>query len=140
VSKKILFLIFAFLAVFIFPSEVLAAKPRLSRGAGGAISIGGGYSSSAKFKANRLGIILSLYGLKYTDSVSYELTYTSEGIPQGVISTVQATENNTTREMLFGTCSKNVCRWHTNIKDSKLVVTAKLKSGKTLRKTYRIKV
>ena len=139
-SKKILFLILSFVLVLVFPAKALAAKVRTSRGAGGAISIGGGYSSSAKFKANRLGIILSLYGLKYTDSVSYELTYTSEGIPQGVISTVQATENNTTREMLFGTCSKNVCRWHTNIKDSKLVVTAKLKSGKTLRKTYKIRV
>jgi hypothetical protein len=141
VSRKILFLIFAFVLSFVFPTEILAAKPRLSRGGSSPTAVtSSGYRSSAKFKANRLGIILSLSGLNNTNSVSYELTYTSEGIPQGVISTVQTTENTATREMLFGTCSKNVCRWHTNIKDAKLIVTAKLKSGKTSRKTYRIRV
>ena len=126
------------------PSQILAAKPRASRGTGTAVSsgttAGGRVVSSARFKANRLGIILSLSGLNNASSVTYELTYTAAGIPQGARGTVSGAGNTATRELLFGTCSKNVCRWHTNITDARLTVTSKLNSGITTRKTFRLKV
>ena len=129
---------------FLAPSQVLAAKARTTRGAGTAVAsgtaTGGRVLSSVRFKANRLGVILSLSGLNNASSVTYELTYTAAGIPQGARGTVSGSGNTATRELLFGTCSKNVCRWHTNITDARLTVTAKLNSGATTRKSFRIKV
>jgi hypothetical protein len=43
-------------------------------------------------------------------------------------------------ELLFGTCSKNVCRYHSGIKDARLEVSYTNLSGKKYLKKYRIKV
>ena len=142
-KRKIgLFTLILIIGCFFFPAKVLAAKKRTSRG-GTAVTSGTtsrGVQSSVKLKANRLGLILTLSGFGNISSVSYQLTYTTNGIPKGVSGTIQPTGATETRELLFATCSKNVCRWHTNIHDARLVVTSKLKSGLTVRKPYRIKV
>jgi len=142
-KRKIgLFTLILIIGCFFFPAKVLAAKKRTSRG-GTAVTSGTtsrGVQSSVKLKANRLGLILTLSGFGNISSVSYQLTYTTNGIPEGVSGTIQPTGATETRELLFATCSKNVCRWHTNIHDARLVVTSKLKSGLTVRKPYRIKV
>ena len=142
-KRKIgLFTLILIIGCFFFPAKVLAAKKRTSRG-GTAVTSGTtsrGIQSSVKLKANRLGLILTLSGFGNISSVSYQLTYTTNGIPEGVSGTIQPTGATETRELLFATCSKNVCRWHTNIRDARLVVTSKLKSGLTVRKPYRIKV
>jgi len=142
-KRKIgLFTLILIIGCFFFPAKVLAAKKRTSRG-GTAVTSGTtsrGVQSSVKFKSNRLGLILTLSGFGNISSVSYQLTYTTNGIPEGVSGTIQPTGATETRELLFATCSKNVCRWHTNIHDARLVVTSKLKSGLTVRKPYRIKV
>lgn len=84
---------------------------------------------------------MSLSGLNNASSVSYSLSYNANGIPQGVMGTIKPKSSKTeTRELLFGTCSKNVCRYHTNISNAKLTITSKLKSGQTTRKTYNLKV
>lgn len=140
----IVFALTLFLISFATPSSALAAKPRTTRGSGATVSSGtatsGRVISSVRFKTNRLGIILSLSGLNNASSVTYELTYAAAGIPQGARGTVSGAGSAATRELLFGTCSKNVCRWHTNITDARFVVTAKLNSGITTRKTFRLKV
>lgn len=127
-----------------FATPALAAKARTSRGAGTAISSGtatsGRVLSSVRFKTNRLGVVLTLSGLNNASSVTYELTYTAAGIPQGARGTVSGAGNTASRELLFGTCSKNVCRWHTNITAARLTVTSKLNSGITTRKAFRLKV
>ena len=142
-KRKIgLFTLILIIGCFFFPTRVLAAKKRTSRG-GTAVTSGTtsrGVQSSVKFKSNRLGLILTLSGFGNVSSVSYQLTYTTNGIPEGVSGTIQPTGATETRELLFATCSKNVCRWNTNIRDARLVVTSKLKSGLTVRKPYRIKV
>jgi len=142
-KRKIgLFTLILIIGCFFFPTRVLAAKKRTSRGGTAVTSgtISRGVQSSVKFKSNRLGLILTLSGFGNISSVSYQLTYTTNGIPEGVSGTIQPTGATETRELLFATCSKNVCRWHTNIRDARLVVTSKLKSGLTVRKPYRIKV
>lgn len=143
-KRKIgLFTLILMIGCFFFPAEVLAAKKRTSRGGGTTgtrTTTSRGVQSSVKFKSNRLGLILTLSGFGNVSLVSYQLTYTTNGIPEGVSGTIQPTGATETRELLFATCSKNVCRWHTNIRDARLVVTSKLKSGLTVRKPYRIKV
>lgn len=140
--KKLAILIFLLVFLVFSPTEVLAAKKRVNRGGTTVTSgtVSRGVQSSVRLKANRLGLILTLSGFGNVTSVSYQLTYTTNGIPQGVMGTVQPSGGIETRELLFGTCSKNVCRWHTNIRDARLIVTSKLKSGLTIRKSYRIRV
>lgn len=139
-----IFVLLAISAPLLWPSSAWAAKARTSRGSGATVSSGtattGRVVSSVKFKANRLGIIVSFSGLNNAATVTYELTYTAAGIPQGARGTVSSAGNVATRELLFGTCSKNVCRWHTNITNARLVVTAKLNSGLTTRKSFRLRV
>ncbi len=145
--KKTILFIFLISVFFLFPKEILAAKVRLSRGSGTTTvkrsSSGGsnrvGYALS--FKSGKTGINLFLSNLNSANSVTYELTYQSNGISQGVIGTVTPSDSsNERRDLLFGTCSGNVCRYHSNITNAKLVITSKLKSGITTRKTYRIRV
>jgi len=144
VKKISLVILAAFLLVIAFPTEVLAAKKRTSRGEGKGTTVGKttsrGVQSSVRLKPNRLGLIMTLSGFNNVTSVSYQLTYTANGVPQGVMGTVQPSRGTETRELLFATCSGNVCRYHTNIRDARLVITSKLKSGLSVRKPYKIKV
>lgn len=91
-------------------------------------------------RADRKALSVNFSNLQTASSVSYELTYDSNGVTQGVIGTI--TPNGqiaATRELLFGTCSKNVCTYHANITGMKYVVTSTLTSGTKIRKTFRIK-
>jgi len=143
--KKLI--IFFLLAIFflIVPQMALALKTRASRetssSSGGSYYIAGRVGSSVKFNAGRNGVIIYFSGLTNASSVTYSLSYESNGIPQGAMGTISniatATDN---RELLFGTCSGGVCRYHQNIINAKLVITSKLKSGYTTRKTYKIKI
>lgn len=138
-------LFLALIFLFLIPGEVLAAKPRMSRGTTGSYSgsytIGGRVITSAKFRSDRRAVIVNFVGLNNASSVSYSLTYNSNGIPQGAMGTMTNISGTTdSRELLFGTCSGGVCRYHSNITNAKLVITSKLKSGYTTRKTYRIRI
>lgn len=91
-------------------------------------------------RRDRRALIVNFSNLGVVSSLSYELGYVAQGIPQGVAGTITPTgETTLQRELLFGTCSKNVCRYHTNIKDMKFVVTSELKSGLKVRKSFRVK-
>jgi len=145
--RRIIFL--SLIAVFIFslviPSETLAAKARTSRGLTSGsrsyVSTGGRVVTSVKFRGDRRAVIINFAGLTNAISVTYSLTYSSNGIPQGVMGTITNIAGSVdSRELLFGTCSHGVCRYHTGITDARLVITSKLKSGITTRKSYRLKV
>ena len=134
VFTVILFLIVA------FNQDALAAKPRL-RPSGGA-GVGSGIAfSRVKLRSDRLAAEISLINLSNIQSVSYSLTYSAGGVEQGVQGTIDPLgQSAISRELLFGTCSKNVCAYHRNIKNMRLRFTATTKSGKTLVKGYLIKV
>ena len=141
-KKSIVFLlIFAFLS---FPKTALALKVRTKRGGSGGgtsylISNRVGYS--VRFNSNRTGVVISFSGLVNATSVTYSLSYNANGIPQGAIGTITNPGVSTdTREVLFGTCSGGVCRYHQNITNAKLVITSKLKSGITTRKSYKLNI
>ena len=143
--KQISFFL-AFILLFLTPVGVLAAKVRTSRGGAtspnsGYISTSGRVVTSARFRSDRRAVIVSFAGLSNAISVNYSLTYDSNGIAQGAVGTMtNIAGSSDSRELLFGTCSHGVCRYHTGITNGRLVITSKLKSGLTTRKSYKLKV
>lgn len=121
---KILKVCFAFLVFLILGGQTaLAQTPQVV---------------SAKLRSDRRALIVNFKNLSQVKSLSYTLSYKAGGISQGVVGTITPKTDTAKRELLFGTCSKNVCRYHKNIKEMKLVVTAKFKSGKKLIKTFKV--
>lgn len=92
-----------------------------------------------RLRADRRALIINFGGLGLAKSIDYFLSYQSDGVPQGVQSTLKPQGGSASRELLFGTCSKNVCRYHQNITEMRLVVTTYLKSGKKITKSFRVK-
>jgi hypothetical protein len=119
---------------------VLASKKRPPRSSGEGAPVRAYYTrgvrASIRFRPDRLGLLVNFSGFSNIAS----LTYTANGIPQGVSGTVTAATAGEQREILFGTCSGGICRYHTNITNARLIIDSKLYSGTIIRKPYRIKV
>lgn len=91
------------------------------------------------YKVQGSSLVVTFSNLKNTSSVSYTLIYATNGQQEGAMGTIYPKGANTaSRQLLFGTCSKNVCRYHTNVSNVTLEISVKLKSGKTLTKSYPI--
>lgn len=100
-----------------------------------------GISVSPKLRSDRKALLIYFSNLQNATNVSYMLIYKTNGQEEGAGGSVNPSLGNTaSREVLFGTCSKNVCRYHSNITNMKLEVTADLKSGKKIIKRYKIKI
>lgn len=96
---------------------------------------------SVKLSSNHQNLLLNFSGLNLAQSVSYELTYLANNIEQGVYGSVDPKKSNSdSRNLYFGTCSKNACTLHKNIANTSLTITLKLKSNKTQIRRYKIKV
>jgi hypothetical protein len=84
-------------------------------------------------KANTIVISVTGMGGKVT-SVSYEVTYESAGIIQGVNSGSKPIEtsgqDSFEREVYLGTCSRNVCRPHPGVKSVSVVLEFHNATGK----------
>lgn len=143
-KKKLLAAFLFICSGFLFsPTGAQAAKQRLRREQGGTTVrriYTRGARASVKFRPDRRGLLLSFSGLGSAVSITYTLTYTGNGMKQGVTGTVTPETAGEQRELLFGTCSHGVCHYHQDIKDARLVIDSKLSSGLTVRKPYRIKV
>jgi len=132
------------------PSPSHALKKRVKRG--GATKSSGaikrvssrlGVASSVKFRGDRRAVILTLSDLSKASQISYTLTYTGNGVSQGVSGSIKPDgEPSVTRELVFGTSSAGVYRYHTGISNARLVITTYLKSGayKKVNKGYKIKI
>ncbi len=135
--KKIILLYIIILisaGALIFPRIILARKTRLrSSGSGGTFS-------SVSFFPNRLGIVINLFNLNKVDKVSYVLSYVGSGQTQGVVGSFAPTANSDSRELLFGTCSHGVCKYHENLSNAHLTLNFTLKAGSVVTKRYRLKV
>ena len=98
-------------------------------------------SYSVKLRSDRKALTVYFYSVGTAKSIEYELTYTGNGIEQGIYGSVNSSEGNTvSRLLLFGTCSHNVCTYHSNIQNMVLKITSKTNKGTTYIKKYRIKV
>jgi len=93
-----------------------------------------------KIRSDRHALIIYFSNLQNAESISYMLIYKTNGQDEGAGGSVKPSEGSASRELLFGTCSKNVCRYHTNLSNMSLEVKAQLKSGKNLIKRYKIKI
>lgn len=72
-------------------------------------------------------LILNIKRTASYDGISYELAYTSEGVDRGVMGTINTKEKKGEyeQEILFGTCSKNVCKYDKNVENGTLTLHIK---------------
>ena len=142
--RKILFVVTLIFLFFISIQEAYAAKTlpqsKSSKKTTVKKSQGAGISVTPKLRLDRQALVVYFSNLQNAQSVSYMLIYKTNGQEEGAGGRVLPSEGNATRELLFGTCSKNVCRYHPNITNMSFEVTAQLTSGKKLIKRYKIKI
>lgn len=133
----------AVLLIFFYPQGAEAKLLPQARGKTVSAPIkssGSGISISPRLRSDRKALTISFGNLQNATSVSYTLTYQTNGQQEGAGGTISSAGSSATRELLFGTCSKNVCRYHTNITNAKLEVRYTLVNGKTYLKRYRIRI
>lgn len=99
-----------------------------------------GITVSPRLRGDRKALFVTFGNLQNANSVMYSLAYKTAGQEEGVGGTITPTGGSASRELLFGTCSKNVCRYHSNITNARFEVQASLKNGKTSVKKYRIRI
>lgn len=142
--RVIIFLLLSFSSAFIF-SQSIEAKVLPQAGKASAKTVaktaGAGIGITPRLRADRRALIVYFSALQNTKSVSYSLTYNTSTQPEGAIGSISTTgSSSTSQELLFGTCSKNVCRYHIGVNNARLEVTYTTKAGKKYLKKYKIKV
>lgn len=72
-------------------------------------------------------LILNIKRVASYDAISYELAYTADGIDRGVMGNVDTSQKKGQyeQEILFGTCSKNVCKYDTGVENGTLTLHIK---------------
>ncbi len=104
-------------------------------------SSGSGITVAPKLRNDRKALLVYFGNVQNANNISYMLIYQTNGQQERAGGSVRSSEgNSTSREILFGTCSRNVCRYHANITNMKFEVTVQLKSGKNLLKRYKIRI
>lgn len=147
IEKKIQqFLILLLFSVFLFSADAEAkvlpqAKGIRQKSTAVSKNIGTSIGVSPYLRGDRRALMVNFSNLQNATAVSYLLTYKQNNQDEGAMGSLSlGISSNATNELLFGTCSKNVCRYHTNIRDARLVVTYTTKAGKKYLKRYKIKV
>jgi len=96
--------------------------------------------SSARLSRGTHSVIPTFYALRGVAKFDYILSYSANGIPQGVVgSFVPAGGGNESRDLYFGTCSKGVCTPHYGITNASLTITATMTGGASYIKRYVLK-
>ena len=142
--KKLPIFFAAPISLLLFAQTVQAkVLPQASKGVSKTVtkSVSTGINISPRLRADRRALVVYFSNLQNASSVSYALTYTTSQQQEGAIGSLPLGKaSNASQELLFGTCSKNVCRYHSGIRDAKLEVSYTTKSGKKYLKKYKIKV
>jgi hypothetical protein len=133
--------IFISLTVFLsFSKDVYALKKFVPKSTGTKTVTRGSIAAKVAYRPDKRGVLLTLSNFANLNSVDYILSYDSAGLQQGVGGKITSDNNPLqTRELLFGTCSGGVCKYHQNMQNARLNLTASLKNGTLVRKSYRIK-
>ena len=138
-EKTIQFIFLSILLLAISVQPAFAAKKRVRGTAQSTRAVGISYSS-ARLSRETNSVIVSFSNLSSVQSLTYMLSYTANGIEQGVGGSITPKGVTDSRDLYLGTCSHGVCTPHYNIKNAKLTITTTLSSGATHVKLYRIKV
>lgn len=140
---KILAAIIFFFFLIVFVSPVRAAGKILPQARSSVKTVSrpsSGITITPKLRADRKAVFIYFGNLQNASTVSYALIYQTNNQEERAGGEFMPSGNSTSREILFGTCSKNVCRYHQNITNTRLEISSVLKSGKKSLKRYRIKV
>lgn len=132
---RVLLFVFALLLLF---SEPVFARKKLPARKGAVVSASGLPQTALKLRGDKQGLLLVLTNLSQAKAVKYLLTYQAAGVGQGVEGSHDPALGNTQKELVFGTCSGNVCTYHQNISDMLFEATIGLNNGKTLIRKYQI--
>lgn len=142
--KRLSFLIFIIFSLFLFADNTQAKVLPQSKNIGKksvAVKNTTSINVSPKLRGDKKALIVYFSNLQNAKSVSYMLVYKSNGQEEGAMGGINLTGlSNQSQELLFGTCSKNVCRYHTNIKNARLEVSYTSQNGKKYLKKYKIKI
>lgn len=131
--------VFSLLFLFVKNADA-KVLPQAQRQVGTAKSYIAGFSIFPRLRNDRKALIVSFSNLQSVTSASYSLIYTTNGQQEGAVGGISPQDANTTRELLFGTCSKNDCRYHTNITNARLEVSYISTNGKKYLRRYKIKI
>lgn len=83
-------------------------------------------------RADKKELTLEIKGIKDANTVEYELTYLSKGLSRGVVGTIELKgESSVTRQILLGTCSRNVCKYDEGVTGGSLLLRLRGFSGVT---------
>jgi hypothetical protein len=94
-----------------------------------------------RLRSDRRALNINFSNLGNAKQVAYMLTYNTQAQNEAAMGGLNLNGSSSQSvELLFGTCSKNVCRYHSGIKDARLEVSYTNLSGKKYLKKYRIKV
>ena len=127
--------------LFVVSIQVEAKVLPRFRGAGGRGVAGSGIGVFAYLRADRLAMVVNFSNLNKANSVNYTLSYQTNGKEEGVGGAVDLSGGSSaSRELLFGTCSAGVCRYHTGLSNMKMEVTSELSSGKKTLKRFRVRI
>jgi len=129
-------------SLFIFAKSVDAkVLPQATKGSPVKNVVGLGINVSPRLRSDRKALTVYFSNLQNAKSVSYALTYNTSTQPEGALGSLNLNGlSSTSQELLFGTCSKNVCRYHTGVNNARLEVSYTTQSGKKYLKRYKIKV
>lgn len=137
--KRASILIIILFSVFLF-AKTAEAKVLPQAAKGVVTSTGTGINVTPRLRSNKRAVIVYFSNLQNAKSVSYALTYNTSDQQEGAIGSLNLATARTSQELLFGTCSKQVCRYHSGISNMKLEVSYTTKAGKKFIKRYRIKI
>lgn len=142
--KKISLLFILLFSLSFFP-KITEAKvlPQALKGGGTSVRnyISSGITVYPRIRSDRRALIVNFSNLQNAANVSYMLTYQTDTQEEGAMGALKLnSQQSDSLELLFGTCSKNVCRYHTGIHNARLEVSYTSKSGKKYLKKYKIKI
>lgn len=130
--------------LFFVPAVEAKVLPQAGKGAPAQAvgrSSGSTIGVSVKMRADRRAINVYFSNLQNASSVSYQLIYSHDGQQEGAMGGINlGGQTSDKAELLFATCSNNVCRYHSNVKDARLEVSYTSKNGKKYLKKYKIRV
>lgn len=118
----------------LFPSPAEAKKKLPAR------QLVSGPQTGLKLRGDQQALLLTLTSLTQAKSISYLLTYQADGVGQGAEGSHDPAVGNTQKELVFGTCSANICTYHQNLSDILFQATIGLTDGRTLTRKYKIKI
>lgn len=141
---KYLLSVLALILFIVVPAAEAKVLPQAGKSSGKSVvrSSGSTIGVYPRLRADRKAVVVTFTNLGNAKSVSYSLIYThGSGQQEGAGGGLNlAGQNSDKAELLFGTCSAGVCRYHSNIRDARLEVSYTSITGKKYLKKFKIRI